>query len=420
MVVTPIVVIDATGAHRPDLATCINYFVNAYQQIYGTDAYLGSDSQDGELLGLLGAALDDVNGECVAAYNAYSPATAMGVGLDANVKINGIRRKSPTFSTAPVLCVGPFGTTVNGGIIGDAAGNSWTLPNFTIDISGQIVVTATCLVPGAILAPIGSINQIKTQTFGWQSVSNTAAAVPGAPVETDPQLKARQAVSTMQPAASPFEAVQANVWALPAIIRMQGYENVTNAPDANGIPGHSIAIVVDGGDALSVAQAISGKSGGCGTYGSTNQTLVDKFGIPHAIAFSYVIEPPVTYGLTIRALNGFSLNSVALIQQAVSDYTNSLKIGAAVQLNRVFAAAYLQPSVAPAVSTLAAAVASGVQTDITAAMAALTAINTAKDTYEITLLKAARDGGVLGTIDIPIAFNEAAFCVPANVAVAVV
>ena len=93
---TPIVTIDATGAHRPSLATCLSYFTTGYSAIYGSDVYLGSDSQDGELLGLLASAVDDANAMAVATYNAYSPGTAQGTGLSSNVKINGILRNVPT------------------------------------------------------------------------------------------------------------------------------------------------------------------------------------------------------------------------------------------------------------------------------------------------------------------------------------
>ncbi len=81
----------------------------AYRGIYGQDIYLGADSQDGQFMALLANAIHDCNGQTLSVYNAYSPSTAQGNGLSSVVKINGIRRKSATYSTCDFLCVGQVG-----------------------------------------------------------------------------------------------------------------------------------------------------------------------------------------------------------------------------------------------------------------------------------------------------------------------
>jgi uncharacterized phage protein gp47/JayE len=422
MSATPIVTIDTTGAHKPSLQDCINYFNAGYLSIYGSDVNLDSSTQDGEWLGLQASALDDANAMCIQAVNAYSPATAQGTGLSSNVKINGLARDVPTFSSAPVLVVGVVGTTIANGIVSDANFNQWSLPaSVVIPSAGQITVTAVCTSLGAITAPAGTINQIKTQTRGWQSVSNTADATPGAPVETDPQLRIRQSVSTLAPASGPLAAVVSAIAAIPGIAPFQPYENTTNTIDANGAPGHSIYMVVTGGDATAIATAIeNAKQGGTGTYGTTTETITDAYGVPHPINFFFKTVVPTFWGVTIHALNGFSLNTNALIQASLAAWTNNIAIGGNVQLSRAYAAGYLQTSIQAATAQLQADIASNASpATIAADLAAITSLNAAAQTYEITALTVGLSAGSLGSSDVTITFNQQAQSVAGNTTVTV-
>src|SRR5260364_341470 len=68
--------------------------------------------------------------------------------------------------------------------------------------------------------------------------------------------------------------------------RYSAYENDTDTTDGNGLPSHSIALVVEGGDAERIAQAIAAKkTPGAGTYGTTTTLIHDRYGIEHPIRF---------------------------------------------------------------------------------------------------------------------------------------
>jgi len=72
----------------------------------------------------------------------------------------------------------------------DTASNQWMLPSsVVIPSGGEITVTATAQNLGAILALPNTVTSIGTPTRGWQSVTNEAAAAPGAPVESDADAK---------------------------------------------------------------------------------------------------------------------------------------------------------------------------------------------------------------------------------------
>lgn len=382
--------IDEYGISAPTFADVLAYLQDQYRAIYGQDIYLGNDSQDGQFLGIIAQAITDANAAAVACYNSFSPATGQGNGLSSNVKLNGITRRIPTPSTVDVLLGGNAGTVITNGIVADADGNNWMLPaSVTIPLAGQITVTATAEKPGALLAPTGTITKIKTPVYGWQTVTNTSDAVPGNPVETDAALRARQAISVAVPSQTIFEGIVGSVANLPGVTRIRGYENDTDTTDANGIPGHSIAIIVEGGDAQAIAQTIANKkTPGTGTYGDLSFPIIDDVGSSHTIKFSRPDPVVVGVALTIQPMAGYSASVLPMIKKAVVDFINGHDIGEDVIYARVFVPANLNNS----------------------AMG---------ETYAITQLQIEANGGGMATSDITVAFDEAAECDESDITITV-
>ncbi|UGB47010.1 hypothetical protein LQ772_06880 [Frateuria edaphi] len=374
--------ISATGISAPSYAEVLDFLQTKFRGIYGADLYLGADSQDGQWLAILAKAIDDANAVAIQVYNSFSPATATAAALSSNVKINGIARASASYSTADLVLVGQAGTTITDGVVTDTNNNRWDLPaSVVIPSVGEVTATATCETEGAIAAPAGTITRITTPALGWQSVSNPTDATPGAPVETDAALRKRQATSVAVPSLTVLEGIMGAVAAVPAVTRYRGFENDTNATDANGIPAHTIALVVDGGDATAIAQAIaSKKTPGGGTAGTTEIDIVDAYGITHPIRFYRPTDAPITVAIALKALAGYSSAVGALVQQAVADYVNGVVIGGG-----------------PA---------AGVEWD--AAIAAAKSVG-GSGTFKITALTLSGPGGA-GSPDVPLAFNEAATC----------
>lgn len=345
---TPVCQITSAGCVRPDLTACLGYIQGAYRSIYGADVYLGADSQDGQFMALLAQAIHDCNGQTLAVYNAYSPATAQGEGLSSVVKVNGIRRKAATYSTCDFLLVGQVGAPIVAGVVRDPNGYDWLLPDVTIPSAGQIFVTGTCQVLGAITLPANAVDTenskggIATPQLGWQTARNPSAAAPGQPVETDSQLRQRQAYSVALPAQTLLESMIGALSALPGTTRIKAYENDTPAPDRNGIPGHSLALVVDGGNVNSIAAILGAKKGaGVGTYGSTLVTLTDAYGIPHPIRFSRPVAEPVAWYVQVRPKAGYTVDVANAIKAALVAYTNGIDIGGNQERAKAYSAANL-------------------------------------------------------------------------------
>lgn len=247
-----------SGISAPDYQTILSQLTGYFRQIYGADSYLEPDSKDGQMIAIYALAMHDANNAVIAAYNSYSPATSTGAALSNNVAINGISRLASGYSNADVLLTGQVGTVIKNGRVRDKNGNLWRLPStVTLDAHGSATVTAVCTQTGQITALPGDISEIATPTRGWQSVTNPAVAATGRPVETDNQLRNRQKKSVALPSRTVLDGIQGAVALLSGVVRQRGFENDTSETDKNGIPSHSVAMIVDGGDVNAIASAIA-------------------------------------------------------------------------------------------------------------------------------------------------------------------
>ncbi len=383
--------IGPTGISAPSYADILASLKASAQSIFGPDVYLEADSQDGQLLAIFAKAQSDQNDAAIAAYNSMSPQTAIGAGLSSRVKLNGLARNVASNSQATVVVTGQVGAVITNGLAADTTGNLWALPaSVTIPTAGFINVTATCQTPGAIAAAPHTITSIATPQLGWQSVDNVASASPGAPIETDPQLKARQAASVALPSLSITDGVVAAVKALTGVTEVEPYENDTGATDANGIPAHSLSLVVTGGDTDAVANAINLKKGpGAGTYGNTAVTVTDVSGIPKIIHFYRPTNVPITVQVAIHALAGYSSTIGTQIKQALVDYVAStLATGDDVLITRLYVPAQLYGGVG-------------------------------SETYELTTVLAAISPGTPGSSDLVMALYQKATLALADISLVV-
>jgi uncharacterized phage protein gp47/JayE len=380
--------VTSTGYSAPAFEDILNSRIATLQSIYGSDILLEPDDQDYQREAAYCAALNDLNNLGAAVYSSYHPAFAQGVGLSAAVQTNGISREIATNSTVTTQIGGVAGTIIQGGIVRDQNGNLWNLPDLvTIDNTGAVIVTATAQQPGAIAALAGTVTPY-TIISGWQTASFTATAVSGAPVESDAALRKRQSQSTALPALTPLQSIMAAVANSGGVLRYQGYQNVGNAPDANGIPAHAIAVVVEGGNATAIATAIQQKKApGTPSYGTTSVSLVDQGGIPVSINYFVAVETPIYCSVIIHALSGYVSTTGTAAVQAIVDFINGLGIGQEVYIAQIIAAGSL----------------------LTSPLGL---------TFAITSLQLGTAPGVYAGFSVPIAFNAAAQCAVANVVLA--
>lgn len=380
------VTFGVNGPTAPAFEDIVNSLIATMQSIFGSDIYLEPDTQDYQLIVAFATAQNDDNNAIIDAYNSFRPSAAQGAGLSSIVLVNGLRRQASTNSTVQVTITGTVGTQIVNGVVQDTTGNLWNLPALvTIPVSGTISVTATAQQPGAISALAHTVTGRYTPTRGWDTVDNPAISTPGNAVESDATLRKRQFASTALPAQTPLGAIIAAVAAVPGVGRSKVYENQYSVPDSGGIPGHSIAAVVEGGDSTAIAQAIEAKkSPGTGTYGTTTVTVEDPAGVPIPINFFELTETQIYVKVTIQPQAGYVASTGDALIQAIVDFINALDIGEDVFYSWMFGPASLYGE----------------------------AIGL---TYNVTVLQIGFSFGSVGTADLAILFNAAATCTAANV-----
>lgn len=356
---TPIsLTIDSSGIHAPTFDVVLAYVQQTYQSIYGADIVIDPDTQDGQLLAVFATLISDNNSACVAAFNSFRPAAAVGVGLSSIVKINGIARQVATASQATVSLVGTAGTIIPvGSLIGDNLNlnTTWFIINgpITIPYAGTIDVTVTCQTLGAVTASAGTLTQILTPVPGWQSANNANAAIVGQPVETDAALRRRQTQSTAIPAVSVLESIEGNLLALPGVVRARVYQNDTGATDVNGIPPRSISAVVDGADSVAIARTIARtKSPGVPTYGNILVTVYDQYGIPNTINYFQLTHVTITLLVFLNPVYGYTDVVGGYVQASLAEFLNNLDIGESIYLGDLFSPARLNGDAATAATGL--------------------------------------------------------------------
>jgi uncharacterized phage protein gp47/JayE len=285
--------------------------------------------------------------------------------------------QAATFSTVSLTIGGAVGTVIYNGSAIDTSGNVWLLPaSVTVPGSGTISVTATAKNAGNVRASAGTVTGINTPTLGWNSVTNPASASVGANIESDAAVRRRQALSTQQPTIGPLGAVYAAVWAVSGVTAVKIYENTGNAADGLGIPAHSFAVVVTGGDDNLIAAAIASTRGaGVGTYGTTAIAYLNSVGLTETINFSRPILVTIQVRVTLRALPGYTTVVGASIQSKVAAGITALAPGDTVYYGRQWGTAVSAGSVTA-------------------------------ETFDVDDIKLRRSGGAYDILDLTMAYNE--------------
>lgn len=342
--------IDNSGIHVPSYRDIIDYYVSKAKEIFGSDIYLGEDSQDYQMLSILARASAASLQAAVDSYNARDPDTAFDDTLDGLVTINGIERKPSTYSTVNLNLTGIPYTIIRGGVVQSVSGDKWNLPSeVVLDASGEALVTGIAQEKGAVVALTGEINKIVTPTYGWSTVDNLDAANVGQPVETTPALKARRKIAVATPSQTPLESLSAGINNLLGVTDFQVYENDTKVTDSRGFPGNSITAVVQGGVDEEIAKTISKlKNMGVLSYGDVTIPVTNEYGSTLNISFFRPELVPTYITVNITPLSGYTTEVGDQIKQAIIDYYSNMKIGDNLYNSQLWEAALsVSPDVRP-------------------------------------------------------------------------
>lgn len=192
----------------------------------------------------------------------------------------------------------------------------------------QGIVKAIATVTGPIVSPAYSLTVIDTPVSGLTRVINANDGVVGRNVETDAALRIRRKDALQRSGSATMDAIRSKLLELNGVDEAFGLENITNAIDANGLPGKSIRFYIQGGSDIEIAQAIwNSKAGGIETNGTTTASAVDSQGKTQSVKFSRPAVVQIYYSLDITKESDFPSDGSEQIKKALYDYVNSLDVG---------------------------------------------------------------------------------------------
>lgn len=300
------------------------------------------------------------------AYDARDPNKATGSDLDVLRALTGSVRNMGTPTRVMLKLTGVAGTAVPAG---SRVKNSDGLKFKTTDVcyislDGIGTVEAKCEENGAIEVSANSVTSIVDVISGWQTVTNPNIGVLGTAPESDTAFRLRSAKAVARASVGIKESLYGEIFAVDGVLKVQIYENRTNSsasdPKLNphSLPPHSIAIVVDGGDADDVARAIFNKLS-VGVNMTAVGTKVEKkvnslaypksydivtFGRPVDVPISISIEyadpydncPDETTLQNELAEAYLEYNEGSLIPDGIGFKTSGFDIGESVPYSRLF------------------------------------------------------------------------------------
>lgn len=148
---------------------------------------------------------------------------------------------------------------------------------------------------GVITAASGDIATIATPVGGWSSVINLSAATPGTAAETDGDFRLRREQELAAAGQTTADAIRADLLELATVTSVSVFMNVTDVTDAYGVPPHAVEVMILGGVAQDIVDALFTTciAAGIATYGNTSGTATDSEGTTHTIYYTRPTDIPI-------------------------------------------------------------------------------------------------------------------------------
>lgn len=320
----PICFIDDSGFHRMRLDEIKAYIEAGYRGIFGADIDLSTDSPDGQWIGLLATDISDLVQVAEDVFNSRSAAGAKGAQLARLVRLNGITKNPPVFSTGTVTATGLAGTFIPAGSrvanVNDPTAIYETQADATIGGGLTVDIAVKATVTGAVQGLAGDLTVIMTVISGWTSVTNAADVTLGDTGETDGQLRARRAASVAGPSQGIVDglyAALADLDDVQAVVVRENPEDTTQTlADGGTLVAHAIQVIIEGGDDQEIADTIwLRKSAGVTLVGAEEVAIVDQQGITHTMKFDRPVQKDIY--VTVESPVAIPGDQQTLIQNAI-------------------------------------------------------------------------------------------------------
>ena len=257
----------------------------------------------------------------------------------------------------------------------------WSVTGSLNIIRSYHLVAATSATSGTVAQDANTITSINSgSVIGWLGVTNPFSSDASLPVETDEQLRYRFRLNKGYDQYGNYAAMYASLVSVIGVQFINIQQNITSVSNGSRT-NQGISIVVLGGNGQEIANAIfKNLPIGTVTDGTEIYYVTDINGGQHEVRFSRPSFVPIKISMSLKALPNFPTSGKNQIKQAIVDWFNDLDVGEDIYYSRLF-----EP------------------------------INSIQG-FTVKNLKVAKlNGGVLGTDDITIKYNELATITPADI-----
>ncbi len=319
-------VLGPTGLQTMTQQELVDYFTTQFQIIYGADINLAQDTPDGQLMMIFIQSILDLQDLLTQIYNQFDPDLAIGEVLDQRVAINGIQRQAGTYTLTNVTITTSQALTLYGldqntneiFTVADNAGNEWELiESVNLPSPGANILAFQSKVPGAVLTVPGTITVPVSIVLGVVTINNpTTYTTLGINEESDYDLKIRRQKSVALSSQGYLDGLLAALENISGMSAAFVYENTTGSTDGDGIPSHSIWVIVSGTAAPSaIANAIYTKrNAGCGMKGDETFSILQADGSMFVVRWDNVVTEDLFIKFTATSLDGVNPPNIAAIK----------------------------------------------------------------------------------------------------------
>ena len=329
--------INASGLQTKTLTEIKDEIIAGLKIAYGDDINVASDSPDGQAITIFALTVRDSLDALTQVYNSFDPDLAIGRTLDERCALNGIQRLAGTHTETSVAVETNKAIT----LVGLAGADPLTPPAniFTVsDTQGnyfylkatQVIVETTTITHdfmfvakniGAIETSPATLTRIVSVILGVKSVTNSTVmnTTLGLNEETDAALRIRRQKSVSLASQGYLASLKAAIQNISAVTYSEVYENYSNTTDTDGIPPHSIWVIVEGGLDADIGYAIYTKrNAGCGMKGSVLVNVTQPDGTLFQVQFDRTVQENLHIKFDAHSISGVALNQTYIKNQLVA------------------------------------------------------------------------------------------------------
>jgi uncharacterized phage protein gp47/JayE len=319
--------IDASGISIETLAEILDAIVNGttdvegLKAIYGSDINVDSASPDGQAINIFALSKRDILELITDNYNSKDPDQAVGVALDALSQLCGITRKGGTYTYVAVDVTVDRSVNLVGlddsdspFTISDGNGNNFYLLESVSLSAGSTSLNFRAAEVGSVQVLIHTLTTQVTIVLGVTAVDNSTVPYSnGQDQETDAQLRVRRQASVALPAQGMLSGLYAGLQALDGVAEVVIYENTENTVDGDGVPAHSIWVIVDGGTAADIGEVIyKYRNAGCGMKGDETVVITQVDGSSYEVYYTEAVDADLYLEFTATSKTGASIDTDSL------------------------------------------------------------------------------------------------------------